>query len=313
MDEGSEDPLVVAAGYGPEVLFLDAVHGSIRRTLTLQGYGHVNCLAVTPGGPRRLAVAGMPRVCEFEVQGAPSSEPVRCYTGHKGNVTAVGFAVDARWLYTGSEDGTMRVWDSRVAECQLCFENEGAFERPAIHGVDLHPNQVELIAGDNQGRVLVWDLVANRTRHTLIPEEGVPVRSVAISPDAGVAVCANHEGTCYIWQLVEDTFDPLQKIDAHSAYVLKCLFSPEAKHLVTLSADSTAILWKAHAEGFARCHALAGHKRWVWDGVFSSDGQYLITASSDLSCILWDIRSGAQRFTFSGFKRGVTSVTLLNA
>lgn len=307
----------MAAGYSPEVLFLDAVSGSVRRTLTLQGFGHVNCLAVAPigrGNGRHLGVAGNPRVSLFDVHGSLSSEPVRSYGGHKGNVTAVGFDADARWLYSGSEDGTMRVWDSRTGECQLCYENEGGlFERPAIHGMDLHPNQVELLAGDNQGRVLVWDLVANRTRHTLIPEEGVPVRSVAISPDAGVAVCANHEGTCYIWQLVDDTFDPLQKIDAHSAYVLKCLFSPEAKHLATLSADSTAILWRAHAEGFARCHTLAGHKRWVWDGAFSSDGQYLITASSDLSCILWDVRSGVQRFAFSGFKKGVTSVALLNA
>ncbi|CAE8664679.1 unnamed protein product, partial [Polarella glacialis] len=191
------EPVVIAAGYSPEVLFIDALHGDIRRTLTLKDFGHVNRLAVSPGS-KRLAVAGNPHVRVFEVQGAPSSDPVGTYEGHKNNVTAVGFESTAgRWLYTGSEDGTIRIWDTRSQKCELCHENAGAFNRTAVHSVDLHPNQVELLAGDGEGKVILWDLKANKVRLTLAPEEGVPVRSVCIAPDAKMAVCANHEGTCY--------------------------------------------------------------------------------------------------------------------
>lgn len=303
------DPLLIAGGYSPEVRFIDALRGDVRRTLTLQDYGHVNRIAVSPAG-KKIAVTGNPHVRLYEIDG--TSEPVCSFEGHKNNVIAAGFEANARWLYTGSEDGTMRVWDARSQKCQLCYENAGVFDRTPIHSVDLHPNQVELIAGDSQGKVLLWDLTANRARRTLIPVEGVPVRSVCIAPDAKVVVCANHEGTCYVWRLADDSFDPLQKVDAHSAYVLRCLFSPEAKHLATTSSDSSTNLWRSHAEGFARSFTLTGHSQWVWDCAFSSDGQYLVTGSSDCTCRLWDVRSGTQRLEFSGFKKGVTAVALVD-
>jgi len=305
------DPILIAGGYSPEVRFLDATRGDTQRTLILQDFGHVNRLAVSPGG-QHVAVAGNPLVRLYEIRGAPSSSPAVSFSGHKNNVTAVGFEAANRWLYTSSEDGTMCIWDRRSEKCELTYENNGFFDRTAVHSADLHPNQVELIAGDNHGKVLVWDLIGNRIRRTLIPEEGVPVRSVSISPDGRTVVCANHGGTCYVWGLSDDEYKPLQKIDAHGAYVLRCVFSPEAKHLATTSADYTTNLWRSHAEGFARCFTLEGHTKWVWDGVFSSDGQYLVTGSSDCSCRLWDVRSGQQRLEFVGFKKGVTAVALVD-
>lgn len=318
MADADVDPLLIAGGYCPDVRFLDAHTGEVKRTLTLQDYGHVNRLAVS-SVRRHLAIAGNPHVRCYDL--LTRTEALSSYQGHTNNVVATGFEVDGRWLYTGSEDGTIKVWDCRTQDCKLSYENHGMFEKVAIHSVDLHPNQVELIAGDNQGKVLVWDLTGNRVRRTLIPEEGVPIRSVSIAPDAKLVVCANHEGTCYVWQLSdEDPGDdalqkihPLHKIDAHSAYILRCCFSPEAKYLATTSADNTTNIWRSHAEGFARCFTLTGHTKWVWDCAFTSDGQYLVTGSSDCTCKLWDIRSGEQRSEFTGFKRGVTALALVDA
>jgi G protein beta subunit-like protein len=318
---GGPEPLLVAGGYGPDLQFLSALRGDLRRTLTLKDYGHVNRLAVCPPGSGRslLAVVGNPNVRLYEVRGeessASASEPVASFEGHRNNVTAVGWELTSRWFYTSSEDGTIRVWDSRSQKCQLCYENTGGLVgRTAVHSVDLHPNQVELVAGDDQGKVLVWDLTMNRARRTLIPEEGVPVRSVCTAPDAKVMISANHEGTCHVFgTLSDDSYDLLQKIDAHGAYILKCSFSPEAKHFATVSADNTTNIWRSHAEGFARCFSLTGHTKWVWDCAFTSDGQYLVTGSSDSTCRLWDVRSGSQRLEFSGFKKGVTAVALVDA
>eukprot|EP00929_Paragymnodinium_shiwhaense_P074977 TRINITY_DN38343_c0_g1_i2.p1 TRINITY_DN38343_c0_g1~~TRINITY_DN38343_c0_g1_i2.p1 ORF type:complete len:259 (-),score=33.65 TRINITY_DN38343_c0_g1_i2:2-778(-) len=224
------DPLLIAGGYCSELRFLDALRGDLRHTVTVQDFSHVNRLAVS-SDVHHLAVAGNPNVRLFDMKSGPPSMHIGQLEGHINNVTAVGFeAIGGRWLYTGSEDGTMRVWDCRTRKCQLTFENDAIFDRTAIHSVELHPNQVELIAGDNQGKVMIWDLQANRIRQTLIPEDGVPVRSVCVSPDGRVAVCANHEGTCYVWKMhdVDETYEPLQKIDAHGTYVLCCTFSPEA-------------------------------------------------------------------------------------
>lgn len=301
------EPLLVAGGYCNEVRVLHAHRGDVRRTIVLQD-SHVNRLVATPDH-RRLAIATKHHVRLYDLAaGAPDATGVQTCTGHSANVTSLGVDADGRWFYTGSEDCLAKVWDLRARNCQLYFENTCA-----VHTMDLHPSQVELFVGDHKGRLQIWDLAANRIRQCLICEEDVPVRSIAVAPDASVAVCAYHHGACYVWRLHDEAPEPLQKIDAHGTYVLKCLFSPEAKLLATASADRTTYLWRFHADCFARTNTLEGHRRWVWDCAFSRDGLYLATGSSDCTCRIWDTRSGVQRLEFGGFKKGVTAIALLDA
>jgi hypothetical protein len=45
---------------------------------------------------------------------------------------------------------------------------------------------------------------------------------------------ANNKGKCFVWKLLdEDTskLEPLQKLEAHSKYILKCLFSPDSQYV----------------------------------------------------------------------------------
>lgn len=311
----AEPPLLIAGGYSAEVRFLDAARGDVVHAITLKDFGHVNRISVAPGA-KQVVIAGNPHLHTFEARGAPSADPVCCYEGHKGNVTATGFDVSGSWMYSGSEDGTIKVWDCRTQQSQMSFDSPGLFASTPVHSVDLHPNQVELVAGDDQGRVHVWDLVSGRVRRMMTPEENVPVRSVCVAPDGRTLVCANHEGTCYVYQTADEPsepYQPLQKVDAHGSYILRCAFSPEAKHMATVSADCAATLWRHQAEGIARCCTLSGHSRWVWDCAFSGDGEYLATGSSDCSCRLWDVRSGSSRLEHTSFEKAVTAVALVDA
>jgi WD40 repeat protein len=44
------------------------------------------------------------------------------YENHTNNVTAVGFQCDGKWMYSGSEDGTVKIWDLRYSFTQsFCF------------------------------------------------------------------------------------------------------------------------------------------------------------------------------------------------
>ena len=88
-------------------------------------------------------------------------------------------------------------------------------------------------------------------------------------------------------------FEPLHKLQAHDAYVLKCLLSPDNRLLATTSSDKTVKLW--NLDGFTLERTLTGHQRWVWDCVFSVDAAYLVTASSDASARLWDCATGGHQ------------------
>jgi G protein beta subunit-like protein len=42
-----------------------------------------------------------------------SNTPIMNLEGHTGNVTALQYAANGRWIVTGSEDGNVKVWDTR--------------------------------------------------------------------------------------------------------------------------------------------------------------------------------------------------------
>lgn len=148
---------------------------------------------------------------------------LQCYEGHQGNVTCVGFQKDGRWMYSGSEDGTIKIWDLRAPGCQRDYK-----ARAPVNGVALHPNQGELISGDHSGYVRVWDLTANKSSKELEPEGKVPVRSVSVAADASLMVVANNSGNCFMWNPKEG-YDIVHRLNAHSNYVLKCQLSPDVR------------------------------------------------------------------------------------
>ena len=47
------------------------------------------------------------------------SPQVMDYDGISKNVTDVGFCETGKWMYTGGEDGTARIWDLRYADNEI--------------------------------------------------------------------------------------------------------------------------------------------------------------------------------------------------
>ncbi|KAI3964217.1 hypothetical protein MKX01_020541, partial [Papaver californicum] len=137
--------------------------------------------------------AGNPHIRLYEVN-STSPQPVISYDSHTSNIMAVGFQCDGNWMYSGSEDGTVKIWDLRAPGCQKEYES-----RAAVNTVVLHPNQV--------------------------PEVDIPVRSLTVMWDESWVVAANNHGTGYAWHLMcgmqtITSFEPLHKLQAHNGYIL---------------------------------------------------------------------------------------------
>jgi len=308
-------PSVVFAtsGYDQYIRLWEATSGICYRSIAFPD-SQINKLDISPD-KSCIAAAGNPNVQLFDLNSG-SDKPTCVFEGHNGNVTSLGFDKGGQWLYTGSEDGLIKIWDVRAPGCQREFES-----RAAVNTVALHPNQTELVSGDQHGNIRVWDLAANACSCELVPELNTAVRSVSISLNGTMVVAANNNGVCYVWKLMKRSgsvgglttlathFEPHAKLQAHDTYVLKCLLSPDMRVLATASADCTVRLWNVGG-GFQLVQTLTGHSRWVWDCVFSVDAAYLVTASSDTTAKLWELASGEPIRTYSGHSKTVVCCAL---
>lgn len=231
-------------------------------------------------------------------------------------------------MVTSSEDGTVKIWDTRTGSVQRNYSHGGI----AVNDVVIHPNQGELISCDRGGNVRVWDLGENKCSHQLIPEDDVAVASVTVASDGTMLCAGNNAGNVYVWRMIQNrdvtSLVPVCKFVAHQTYITRVLLSPDVRHLATCSADHTARIWSldpahphnsAGAEGlpqerdpsaFPLETTLHGHQRWVWDCAFSADSAYLVTACSDHYARLWELSSQSIIRQYNGHHRGAVCVAL---
>ncbi|KAL5341727.1 quinon protein alcohol dehydrogenase-like superfamily [Aspergillus crustosus] len=231
--------ILCTAGYDHTIRFWEALSGICSRTIQHPD-SQVNRLCITPD-KRYLAAGGHNNVKLYDIK-STNPNPVMTFEGHTNNITGVAFHCEGKWMVTSSEDGTVKVWDTRTGSLQRNYAHKAP-----VNDVVIHPNQGELISGDRAGIVRVWDLGESVCTHQLIPEEDVAVHSVSVASDGSLLCAGNKKGNVYIWRMIQEAevtrIVPICTFQAHKDYLTRVLLSPDVKHLATCSADHTAKVW----------------------------------------------------------------------
>ena len=221
-----------------------------------------------------------------------------CY-GHKGWVESVSFSPDGRWIVSGSNDKTIKIWDDTTgAELQTLRGH--AF---AVRSVAFSPNGRRIVSGSDDNTLKIWDVTSGAELQTLRGHIG-GVNNVAFSPNGRRIVSGSNDETIKIWDAT--TGAELKTLRGHVDDVFSVAFSPDGKQIVSGTGHENFKTWDATSG--AELQTLKGHTSTVVSVAFSPDGRRIASGSNDNTIKVWDSTGGAELQTLKGHTSTVVSV-----
>lgn len=199
-------------------------------------------------------------------------------------LTALAFSKDSKWLATGHDDGTLRVYH---VEPFATRHNVVAHGSP-ISALAWHPNGQQLATAGEDRLIRIWDLDSLKCLYTL-PGHTDRIPALAWHPTEHYLVSAGWDTTARIWQPPHR--EPLMLLNSHSEQVLQLAFSPDGQFLVCADSEDVLHIWTAPRDGRV-LHVLPGHRDEIRALAFSADGAYLASGGADAVIHLWQPATG---------------------
>jgi WD40 repeat protein len=215
-----------------------------------------------------------------------------------GGVFSVAFSPNSQRLVSGSEDGTIQVWDwekKRRVHSLKAHTSRGS-------GVVFPPDGKRLATASWDGTAKLWNIETGLQGSTL--RGSGRLTALVFSAAGDRLAAASDEGTVRVWQ--PSTGQHTLFLKAHTGWIAGVSFSPDGKRLASASVDATVKVW--HAERGQDPLLLRVHDR---DRTaprtlaFSPDGGHL-AAADDLSwpriIKVWNLTTGSvtQRLPVDG-------------
>jgi WD40 repeat protein len=283
----SPDGKTLAVGGYRAVTFWDLATGKATKAI-VHLPGPVQSLAFRPDGAQ-LAIAG----------GAPgSSGEVQVYDtktftkvgatleGHTDVVMSVAWSPDGKFIATGSQDKTARLWQWPEGKESKLFKDHS----DGVTRVCFSPDGKALYTASMDHNLRRYDaekgtLVRAFTGHN----EGVT--AMAYSPQNNVLISAGSETELRRWN--PETGDNAGRYGGHSGTVTEIVFSKDMKFIASASGDHSIRIWDGGGNNALR--VLSGSDDWQYAVAISPDDRWTVGGGADGIVRLWETASGRLR------------------
>ena len=154
--------------------------------------------------------------------------------GHTDTVNALAFTTNGGTLASGSDDKTIRLWETSTGTEILNMPSG------KIHALAFSIDGKILASINSAFSIQLWD-VATGSELTSIAGQNDYGNVLAFSADSKILACGSRDGTIRLWDVV--TGNKLSTLKGHVDWVNALVFSSDGNILASGSSDGAIFLW----------------------------------------------------------------------
>ncbi len=228
----------------------------------------------------------------------PKWELDKTLVGHSDPVWSVAFSADGKTVVSGSEDKTVRVWETMTGK-----EKQTLKEDSPVNSIAIAPDEKTLASACNDKTIKLWNIATGKKTMSLKGHSD-QVYSVSFSPEGTLLASGSKDMTIRLWNI--QTGALLSTLMGHSERVTSVAFSPDSKTLASSSVDGKVKLWDVQTGALKT--TLDADSSYVYCVAFSPDGKLVASGNHDLTVRLWDSLSGALVQTLRGHNERIFAI-----
>jgi WD40 repeat protein len=270
------------------------------------------------------------------------------FSGHTDAVKAVAFSPDGRIIVSGSNDMSIRLWETASGREIARFEDhtsavnsvacsldgryivsgsddktlrlwEGAIydsrrledQASDAQAIAFSPDSRHIVSGSGDGTLLLWDVPSGQSRHFAAPRTS-GVNTLAFSHDGRQIVSGSKDGTLLLWDVPSGES---RRLEGHTDRVNAVAFSPDGRYIVSGSGDLTKLTPDSRKNCFRLWDVLRRQSRpfnsymYIVNALaFSPDGRHIVSGSEGKTMELWEVASRRRIARFEGHTGNVQAV-----
>jgi WD40 repeat protein/serine/threonine protein kinase len=217
---------------------------------------------------------------------------------HWREVEALAWSPDGKTLVSGSEDGSLSVWDSSTGALRRHLFGHSA----GVQAVVFDPDGLHLVSGGMDGAIKVWDTGSGKEVAAAVGSSNVVLCLAWVVPGKKLA-SGGRDGQVRIWD-TETWKNPRQL--KSGAGVLSLAWSEAAKRLAAGCGDGQVRVWDLSVD--AEPTILKAQAGPVHGVAWRPDGKQLAVAGTDGTLRLWEPGGTAEPRVLKGAGNGRTTL-----
>jgi telomerase protein component 1 len=229
--------------------------------------------------------------CLLRLQGSRSSmvrrTALRTTVEAHRLVTVLQQSLDGATIYSGGDDGTLRVWSAGTGECLRSISLTSPFYQ--VHGLAVSADgTVGITVPDASDKVLlIWDLNAG-TQIGCLEGHEKGISSIAITPDGAIALSAGSDSTLRVWDVTSAVCVRVHHLDQAPKVVA---LSPDARVAIVVCQSTAKLMELSSGQTLSEIAIPASHSRCA---AASLDLRWMLIGE-DKKLRIWDTRTGDSR------------------